>query len=68
MKKLLDVLKTSAYHDMPAEICKYCKQPHHWVVCIEDLLMGLDNSGKLLEKWKRKINLRSTKKTKKGGR
>lgn len=41
-KQLMSTLRAYSEHDMPASVCKWCKESHHWVICVYDLLAAFN--------------------------
>jgi hypothetical protein len=40
-RELVKAVRSWGRHDMDPSVCRGCVQPHHWTICIEDLLSGL---------------------------
>jgi hypothetical protein len=48
-KEILEILQKTSRHYMNTQVCKGCNQSHHYIVCLYDFLMTLDETGKLNE-------------------
>jgi hypothetical protein len=47
IKHVLEAIKQTSRHDMDPKVCKNCNESHHYIACSYDILMALDETGKL---------------------
>ncbi len=41
-KTVIDTIREVSHHDMPPDVCKGCKESHHYNLCVWDLLVKLE--------------------------
>jgi hypothetical protein len=47
VKDVLEAIKQASRHDMNPKVCKGCNESHHYIACPYDVLMNLEETGKL---------------------
>ena len=47
VKDVFEAIKKAARHDMDTNVCRGCNESHHYIACPYDILMYLDETGKL---------------------